>query len=127
MLRLKHIVLVPKGRALIICCKINSFMKIWRKICTGVARGLHYLYSGASQSTIHRDAKTTNIHFADFSLSKTGLVLDQTYPSTTDQLCSLSFLGTSEYSLGQQTGRQGMLDQIIDQHTSGREGQSCRA
>jgi hypothetical protein len=25
----------------------------------------------------------TNIHSADFSLSKTGLVLDQTYPSTT--------------------------------------------
>ncbi|XVF81750.1 hypothetical protein PTKIN_Ptkin15bG0181300 [Pterospermum kingtungense] len=86
----------------------------WKKrleICIGVARGLHYLHTGAKRAVIHRDIKTKNIllddqwipKLADFGLSKIGpysmsnAPLRIELPSMSEEQITTTMAGTIGY------------------------------
>ncbi|CAN1347067.1 Receptor-like protein kinase THESEUS 1 [Linum perenne] len=73
------------------------------EICIGAARGLHYLHTGAAQSIIHRDVKTTNILLDEPALNPV-LPREQ--------------VNIAEWAMAWQ--KKGMLDQIMDQNLVGK-------
>ncbi|KAJ8751674.1 hypothetical protein K2173_025836 [Erythroxylum novogranatense] len=83
----------------------------WRQrleICIGTAHGLNYLHTGAEQTVIHQDVKTTNIlldenwiaRVSDFGLFRLGLCSN---PNNTKVVGTLGYLDLEYAKRGQLT------------------------
>nr|POF26975.1 receptor-like protein kinase feronia [Quercus suber] len=119
----------------------------WKRrleICIGVARSLHYLYTGTKHTIIHRDVKTTNIlldekwvaKVSNFGLSKMYPTLDKSHKThvtivVKDLVCSASIghntsRGASDLAeWAAQCHEKGILDQMIDPYLKGKIATEC--